>query len=177
MPDIRRGLIIVNTGPGKGKTTAAMGTGFAGGGSGHARPDAPVSEGLLALRRTGRRAGLWRQVHHEADGPGFRESWSREARSGRCPHGGRGLGGRRARRFNSGTWDLVILDEINYAISYGMLDPAKVVETLKSKPEMVHIILTGRNAHPTIVEARRHRDRNAPGQACLRKRRDGAEGD
>ena len=31
-------------------------------------------------------------------------------------------------------------------------DPAKVAETLKSKPEMVHIILTGRNAHPTIVE-------------------------
>jgi len=52
----------------------------------------------------------------------------------------------------SGAWDLVILDEINYAISYGMLDPAKVAETLRSKPEMVHIILTGRNAHPTIVE-------------------------
>jgi len=52
----------------------------------------------------------------------------------------------------SGTWDLVILDEINYAISYGMLDAAKVTETLKSKPEMVHIDLTGRNAHPTIVE-------------------------
>jgi cob(I)alamin adenosyltransferase len=52
----------------------------------------------------------------------------------------------------SGTWDLVILDEINYAVSYGMLDPAKVVESLKRKPEMVHVILTGRNAHPTIVE-------------------------
>ena len=49
-------------------------------------------------------------------------------------------------------WDLVILDEINYAISYGMLDPAKVAETLKQKPDMVHVILTGRNAHPTIVE-------------------------
>ncbi|MGH9569752.1 MAG: cob(I)yrinic acid a,c-diamide adenosyltransferase, partial [Candidatus Angelobacter sp.] len=52
----------------------------------------------------------------------------------------------------SGQWDLVILDEINYAISYGMLDPATVVETLKHKPEQVHVILTGRNAHPTIVE-------------------------
>src|SRR5438552_18950942 len=50
----------------------------------------------------------------------------------------------------SGEWDLVVLDEINYAISYGMLDPAKVVESLKKKPEMVHVILTGRNAHPTI---------------------------
>ena len=52
----------------------------------------------------------------------------------------------------SGEWDLVILDEINYAISYGMLDAAKVAESLKNKPEMVHIILTGRNAHPAIVE-------------------------
>jgi len=52
----------------------------------------------------------------------------------------------------SGDWDLVILDEINYAISYGMLDPVKVAETLKNKPEMVHVILTGRNANPAIVE-------------------------
>ncbi len=52
----------------------------------------------------------------------------------------------------SGEWDMVVLDEINYAISYGMLDPAKVVETLKSRPEMVHVILTGRNAHPSLVE-------------------------
>jgi cob(I)alamin adenosyltransferase len=52
----------------------------------------------------------------------------------------------------SGEWDLVVLDEINYAISYGMLDPAKVVETLKKRPEMVHVILTGRNAHPTITD-------------------------
>jgi cob(I)alamin adenosyltransferase len=33
-----------------------------------------------------------------------------------------------------------------------MLDPVKVVASLKTKPEMVHVILTGRNAHPTIVE-------------------------
>jgi len=52
----------------------------------------------------------------------------------------------------SGEWDLVILDEINYAISYGMLDAGKVAESLRKKPEMVHVILTGRNAHSTIVE-------------------------
>jgi cob(I)alamin adenosyltransferase len=52
----------------------------------------------------------------------------------------------------SGRWDLVILDEINYAISYGMLDPQNVADTLKQKPEMVHVILTGRNAHSKVVE-------------------------
>jgi len=45
-----------------------------------------------------------------------------------------------------------VLDEINYAISYGMLDAGVVTEVLKSKPEMVHVILTGRNAHPMLVE-------------------------
>lgn len=52
----------------------------------------------------------------------------------------------------SGRYDMVILDEINYAISYKMLAPEPVVEALKSKPEMVHVILTGRNAHPTLIE-------------------------
>jgi len=56
------------------------------------------------------------------------------------------------RALQSGEWDLVVLDEINYAISYGMLEPARVVQALKSKPAQVHVILTGRNAHPTIVE-------------------------
>ena len=53
---------------------------------------------------------------------------------------------------DSGEWDLVILDEINYAISYKMLDPELVAEALRNKPEMVHVILTGRNAHPLLVE-------------------------
>jgi len=52
----------------------------------------------------------------------------------------------------SGDWDMVILDEINYAIGYGMLDPAVVAKALRERPEMVHVILTGRNAHPLLVE-------------------------
>ena len=52
----------------------------------------------------------------------------------------------------SGDWDLVVLDEINYAISYGMLSPEVVGEVLRRRPEMVHVILTGRNAHPTLVD-------------------------
>jgi cob(I)alamin adenosyltransferase len=55
-------------------------------------------------------------------------------------------------RIESSEYDLVILDEINYAISYKMLDPERVAEALKQKPAMVHVILTGRNAHPAIVE-------------------------
>ena len=57
-----------------------------------------------------------------------------------------------AKAILSGEWDLVVLDEINYAISYKMLDPEKVAEVLRRKPPMVHVILTGRNAHPTITD-------------------------
>ena len=49
-------------------------------------------------------------------------------------------------------YDLVVLDEINYVISYGMLDPGKVVKALAERPERVHVICTGRNAHPKLVE-------------------------
>jgi cob(I)alamin adenosyltransferase len=46
----------------------------------------------------------------------------------------------------------VILDEINYTISYKMLAAEKVAEALKDRPEQVHVICTGRNAHPLLVE-------------------------
>ncbi len=47
---------------------------------------------------------------------------------------------------------MVILDEIHYAIGYKMLDPLKVAEALKRRPEMVHVVMTGRNAHAALVE-------------------------
>ena len=151
MTDVHRGLIIVNTGPGKGKTTAAMGTAFRAVGNGmkvlmlqflkgswhYGELDAAKAFGdKFIMKQMGR--GFVKVGGAETDPEDIRmveEAWE-EARQA----------------INSGQWDLVILDEINYAISYGMLDPAKVVEGLKQKPEQVHVILTGRNAHPTIVE-------------------------
>ncbi|PYV63086.1 MAG: cob(I)yrinic acid a,c-diamide adenosyltransferase [Acidobacteria bacterium] len=151
MADVRRGLIIVNTGPGKGKTTAAMGTALRAVGNGmrvlmlqfikgswhYGELDAAKAFGdKFIMKQMGR--GFVKVGAEQPDPEDVRmveEAWAEGARA-----------------IQSGEWDLVILDEINYAISYGMLDPAKVVETLKQKPEMVHVILTGRNAHPTIVE-------------------------
>lgn len=151
MTDVRRGLIIVNTGPGKGKTTAAMGTALRAVGNGmkvlmlqflkgswhYGELDAVKAFGdNFTMKQLGR--GFVKVGGAETDPEDIRmveEAWqeSREA-------------------ILSGKWDLVILDEINYAISYGMLDPEKVVEALKQKPEMVHVILTGRSAHARIVE-------------------------
>jgi cob(I)alamin adenosyltransferase len=47
----------------------------------------------------------------------------------------------------------VVLDEINYVISYKMLDADQVVDALAKRPERIHVICTGRNAHPKLVEA------------------------
>ena len=55
-------------------------------------------------------------------------------------------------QIQGGRYDLVILDEINYVISYGMLDAERVAAALASRPENVHVICTGRNAHPKLVE-------------------------
>jgi cob(I)alamin adenosyltransferase len=151
MPDIRRGLIIVNTGPGKGKTTAAMGTALRAVGQGmrvlmlqflkgswhYGELDAVQAFGdKFVMKQMGR--GFVKVGAEKPDPEDVRmveEAWNEAEQA-----------------IQSGQWDLVILDEINYAISYGMLDPAKVVASLQRKPEMVHVILTGRNAHPTIVE-------------------------
>lgn len=151
MNDVHRGLIIVNTGPGKGKTTAAMGTALRAVGNGmkvlmlqflkgswhYGELDAVKAFGdNFVMKQMGR--GFVKVGGAETDPDDIRmveQAWA-EARAA----------------ILSANWDLVILDEINYAISYGMLDPAQVVDTLKHKPEQVHVILTGRNAHPTIIE-------------------------
>jgi cob(I)alamin adenosyltransferase len=48
---------------------------------------------------------------------------------------------------------MVILDELNYAIHYGMLPIGRVIADLAARPERVHVISTGRNAHPDLIEA------------------------
>ncbi|HET9699156.1 MAG TPA: cob(I)yrinic acid a,c-diamide adenosyltransferase [Terriglobales bacterium] len=151
MSDIRRGLIIVNTGPGKGKTTAAMGTALRAVGNGmkvlmlqflkgswhYGELDAVQAFGdKFVMKQMGR--GFVKVGGAETDPEDIRmveEAWAEAEQA-----------------ILSGEWDLVVLDEINYAIGYKMLDPEKVVDVLKRKPELVHVILTGRNAHPTIVE-------------------------
>jgi len=52
----------------------------------------------------------------------------------------------------AGQHDLLVFDEINYAIHYGMLPAEEVSEALGKRPENVHVILTGRNAHSSLVE-------------------------
>ena len=151
MAESRRGLILINTGPGKGKTTAALGTALRAVGNGmkvlvlqflkgswhYGELDAvePFG-GKFVMKQMGR--GFVKVGGAETDPEDVRlvEAAWEEARAA----------------IYSGDWDMVVLDEINYAIGYKMLDPAVVAETLKGRPENVHVILTGRNAHPLLVE-------------------------
>jgi cob(I)alamin adenosyltransferase len=52
----------------------------------------------------------------------------------------------------SSAYDIVVLDEITYPITYGWLPVEEVIETLRTRPENIHIIMTGRNAHPALIE-------------------------
>jgi cob(I)alamin adenosyltransferase len=153
--DSRRGLILINTGPGKGKTTAALGTAFRAAGNGMRvlvlqflkgswhygeldAAEALTTPGGLTyvIRQMGR--GFVKIGGAEADPEDLRmvESAWEEA----------------ADAILSSEWDLIVLDEINYAIGYKMLDPERVADVLRRRPEMLHVILTGRNAHPSLVE-------------------------
>jgi len=151
MADTRRGLILINTGPGKGKTTAALGTALRAVGNGmkvlvlqflkgswhYGELDAVEAfGGNLVLKQMGRGFVKIGGAETDPEDIGLVEDAWAEARAA----------------IESGAWDMVVLDEINYAISYKMLDAAVVAETLRQKPEMVHVILTGRNAHPLLVE-------------------------
>ena len=55
-------------------------------------------------------------------------------------------------KISSDQYDMIILDEMNVALSLGLIDLTEVKEMLKNKPKRLHLILTGRNAHPDIIE-------------------------
>ena len=151
MPE-ENGLLIVYTGPGKGKTTCALGAAFR-----------AVGQGLRVLMVQFIK-GSWHYGELDAAKMLGDEKFEiRPMGRGFVKVGGAGThpedvrlcqecweAGRQA--IYGGRYDLVILDEINYVISYGMLDVDKVVEALRGRPERVHVICTGRNAHAKLIE-------------------------
>ncbi len=147
-----KGLLIIYTGPGKGKTTCALGTAFR-----------AVGQGLRVLMVQFIK-GSWH--YGELDAAKFLGDERFEIRPmgrGFVKVGGAETDPEDVRlceqawefgleQIRSGHYDLVILDEINYVISYGMLQAEEVAAALAARPENVHVICTGRNAHPKLVE-------------------------
>ena len=145
---VRHGLVIVNTGEGKGKTTAALGVIFRAWGR-----DFRIRM-FQFIKHTGARFGEHRtaarlDIPIEALGDGFTwlskdmdrtealavEQWKR------CKDA-----------ILKGEEDIIVLDEFSYAMHYGWVPVADVVATLRRRPDGLHVIITGRYAPQELVD-------------------------
>ncbi len=145
---VRHGLVIVNTGEGKGKTTAALGVIFRAWGR-----DFGIRM-FQFIKHTGARFGEHRAAKRlnipiESLGDGFTwlskdmdrtaalavEQWNRckEAISG-------------------GGEDIIVLDEFTYAMHYGWIPVGEVIDTLRRRPDSMHVIITGRYAPQELID-------------------------
>lgn len=146
---LERGLIQVYTGNGKGKTTAALGLAFRALGRGlkvcmiqFMKGGGPYGEHIAAQQfpeqftiiQTGR-SGWVNRDNPDAEDVHLAHEALEKARS----------------ILLDATYDLVILDEINGAISFGLLSPEDVLALLRQKPPSVELVLTGRNADERII--------------------------
>ena len=142
----RKGLLLVNTGNGKGKSTAAFGLALRAIGQGLT---VSVIQFIKGKWKTGegeaaRRLGLeftpmgkgftWESKNIEEDKALMRDAWTVASE-----------------KILSGDYDLIILDEINYVLGYGYIPVEEVIGTLQSRPAHVHVALTGRNAPDEII--------------------------
>jgi cob(I)alamin adenosyltransferase len=147
-PSYQKGLVVVNTGNGKGKTTAALGVLFRAWGRGMRvcmLQFIKATTSNYGENKAARRLGIeiipmgdgftWLSENIEKDKATARQCWEL------CKQ-----------KIFSGEYDIVILDEMTYALSYGWLDVNEVIEVLKQRPAGMHIIITGRNALPELVE-------------------------
>lgn len=145
----KKGLIIVHTGEGKGKTTAALGMAFRAAGHNYRVFIGQFIKGSRHYGElvTAERLKEWIEIHPM--GEGF--TWETRNRERDTQKAHEAWAFFKARLL-SGDYRLVILDEINYVIDYGYLPVEWVLEALGRKPAETHVVLTGRNAHPKIVE-------------------------
>lgn len=136
------GLIILYTGNGKGKTTAALGLMLRAWGRGlkvamfqFIKPRRLRSGEHLAAQRLG--------IPITPLGEGRGRSTPEQAQQGwvRC-----------LEAIESGEYDLVVLDEFTYPLAYGWLPLPEVVEALRRRHSAVHVVITGRRAPPELVE-------------------------
>lgn len=146
---IEKGLVMVHTGKGKGKSTAAFGVVFRAIGN-------DMRVGVVQFVKgkwgTGERKVLEAfpdQVEMTAMGDGF--TWETQDRA-RDIEAAQKAWERAKEMIMDPKIDLVLCDELNIVLRYDYLDVNDVVEFLKTKPEMKHVIITGRNAKPELID-------------------------
>jgi cob(I)alamin adenosyltransferase len=147
-----RGLLIVHTGPGKGKTSAALGMVFRH--IGHGLPVGVVQFIKSAARDTGEARLLARfpdLVSLHVMGEGF--TWDTQDRA-RDIAAARSAWEQAKALIRDERHRLVLLDELNIVLRYDYLPLGEVVDFLRSeRPADKHVVVTGRNAAPALIEA------------------------
>ncbi|KAB2714703.1 cob(I)yrinic acid a,c-diamide adenosyltransferase [Brucella intermedia] len=145
-----KGLVIVHTGKGKGKSTAGFGMVFRALGHGM---KIGVVQFVKGSWDTGERWVLEKfpdQVTISALGEGF--TWETQDRT-RDIAMARGAWEQAKALIMDESYDMVLCDELNIVLRYDYLPVEEVIEVLKAKPQMKHVIITGRNAKDELIEA------------------------
>ncbi len=144
-----RGLLIVHTGKGKGKSTAAFGLAVRALGNGMRVGVVQFVKGVWA---TGERNILEKfpdQVTMKAMGEGF--TWDTQDRQ-RDIAAARAAWEAAKEMIAEGGYQMVVLDELNIVLRYDYLPLAEVLEALAAKPSDLHVVVTGRNAKPELID-------------------------
>lgn len=146
--EVDRGVLVVHTGDGKGKSTAGFGVAIRAAGHGQ---KVGVVQFVKGTWKTGEQAALARfpEIEHVISGEGF--TWDTQDRDKDLAAAKRGLDEAR-RMITSGDYDVVVLDELSFALHVDQLPLADVLDVLRARPEHVSVIVTGRGAKPEVIE-------------------------
>lgn len=144
----RRGLVIVNTGDGKGKSTAAFGLALRAHGRGKAVKIFQFMK--VPTARFGEHR-MFQQIGIPVEGLGDGFSWKSQdlEHSARLARDG---WDKASAAILSGEFFLVVLDELTYPLIYGWLPLDPVLQALRERPRDVHVVITGRRCPPEIIE-------------------------
>ena len=144
----RRGLTILYTGNGKGKTTAAMGQVMRAVGQGLKVCVVQFIKGNWATGEAMTCATL-EGVEFHVMGSGF--TWREDpAKTKRAAEAGWALA---EEKILGGGFDLVVLDELTYLITYQLVDESRILQLIGNRPSHVHLVISGREASPALVAA------------------------
>ena len=147
---IEKGLLVVHTGTGKGKSTAAFGLALRMLGRGHRIGVVQFIKGAWHSAERDALARFGDQVSWHTMGEGF--TWETQDRTRDVAAAERAWS--KARELMADpSFSLVVLDEINIALRYDYLDLNAVVAALVQRPPMLHVVVTGRNAKPEMIAA------------------------
>lgn len=144
-----KGLVIVHTGKGKGKSSSAFGMALRCVGHGYKVGVIQFIKGAWDTAERRVFEGFPELVTFKAMGEGF--TWETQDKERDIAAAQKAWAAGKE-MIESGQYRMVILDEINVALRYEYIDEADVINTLKNRPDMVHVVLTGRNASEALLD-------------------------